>query len=421
MRSISLDLWDSSFGVRFCYDRYLCKEAPYGGELAFSEDSMRDMHNADLCDTLGNLVHRATNLCAKYCGGVVPDVPLPDRPPTDFAGLVESYRDKMDRFELQGGASVAMQGLREVNGYLQDSAPWAMKGDDPAVVQAQQVVVRAALESIYALGHLLLPFIPVGASKIFKKLGTEPTQLASLDPSCRNLKVGTKIEVGDVLYSKSLSDTEVQDAKIAAQKKKKSLAEAQARKKEAKAKNAAKASVGQQQGGGTDKEQPDFTKMDIRVGRIVKVWNHPDADKLFCEEIDVGEDSGPRSIASGLRNYYSLEEMHNRMVLVVCNLKSSKMVGFESQGMVLAAKNEDGSKVELVAPPAGSVVGERVVVQGLAGEPYSSTQVKKKKVWEAVAKDLVTADGGIATWQGASLETSAGPCYVPTLIGAPIS
>ena len=109
------------------------------------------------------------------------------------------------------------------------------------------------------------------------------------------------------------------------------------------------------------------------------------------------------------------------MVLVVCNLKASKMVGFESQGMVLAAKSEDGAKVELVDPPIGSKLGERVTVRGLTGEPYSSTQVKKKKVWEVVAKDLVTFEGGIATWQGKVLETSTGPCSVPSLVGAPIS
>lgn len=378
---------------------------------------MREMHNADLCDTIGNLVHRATHLCAKYCDGTVPDVPPPAKPPVDFASLLAAYCDKMEKLELQGGAQVAIQGFRDVNGYLQESAPWAMKGDEYAV--QRQEVVRAALEAIYALSHLLLPFVPVGASNIFRKLGTEPTQVSSLDQGCRNLQVGTAIEVGDVLYEKCLSEAEVQDAQTAALKKKESLAEAQQRKKDAKAKNMAKASEGQH--ASNDANQPDFTKIDIRVGKIVKAWNHPDADKLFCEEIDVGDESGPRSIASGLRGHYTLEEMQDRMVLVVCNLKASKMVGFESQGMVLAAKSEDGSIVELLSPPSGSKVGERVVIQGLEGEPYSSTQVKKKKVWEVVAKDLVTTEGGIGTWQGKVLETSAGPCSVPTLVGAPIS
>ena len=70
----------------------------------------------------------------------------------------------------------------------------------------------------------------------------------------------------------------------------------------------------------------------------IQVWNHPEADKLFCEEIDVGEEGGPRQITSGLREHYTLEEMQDRKVLVVCNLKAAKIVGFNSNGMVLAAK-----------------------------------------------------------------------------------
>ncbi len=70
----------------------------------------------------------------------------------------------------------------------------------------------------------------------------------------------------------------------------------------------------------------------------LQVWNHEEADKLFCEEIDVGEEGGPREIASGLREHYSLDDMQDRKVLVVCNLKPAKIVGFTSNGMVLAAK-----------------------------------------------------------------------------------
>jgi methionyl-tRNA synthetase len=86
---------------------YLCKEAPYGGELSFSEDSLRAMHNADLCDTLGNLVHRATNLCGKYCDGVVPDVPAPLNPPINLANIIEQYSNMMENFELEGGATLS--------------------------------------------------------------------------------------------------------------------------------------------------------------------------------------------------------------------------------------------------------------------------------------------------------------------------
>ncbi|CAN0045512.1 unnamed protein product, partial [Choristocarpus tenellus] len=72
-----------------------------------------------------------------------------------------------------------------------------------------------------------------------------------------------------------------------------------------------------------------------------QVWNHEDADRLYCEEIDVGEGQ-PRSIASGLREHCTLEEMSGRLVLVVCNLKAAKLAGFLSNGMVLAAKGDNG-------------------------------------------------------------------------------
>jgi len=74
-----------------------------------------------------------------------------------------------------------------------------------------------------------------------------------------------------------------------------------------------------------------------------------------------------------------------------------------------------------VAPPAESAIGERVFIEGLSGEPLSAAQIKKKKVWETVAKDLKTGENGVATWGGKSIATSAGFCAVTTLIGAPIS
>lgn len=411
--------------------RYLCKEAPYGGELSFSEDSMRDMHNADLCGTLGNLVHRATSLCGKYCGGVVPDVPAPPStalPIANVADVIDSYNTKMNSFDLQGGANVAIQGFRDINGYLQDQAPWHIRDD----LLAQQVIVRATLEAVYALAHLLLPFLPEGGAKIFCKLGTDPVSgLAELDRGCRNLKVGTKIDVGEILYKPSLSDNDKEKdaAAVGATgvvgKKKESHAEAQQRKKEAKAKLIAASKAGQATGGDDndgDANQSDFTKMDIRVGKIVKVWDHETADKLFCEQIDVGDADGPREIASGLREHYSLDDMQDRKVLVVCNLKAAKIVGFSSNGMVLAAKSPDGSHVELIDAPADATIGERVFIDGQSpGEALSSTQIKKKKVWETVAANLKTAEGGVATWEGHEIQTSAGVCKAATLVGAPIS
>lgn len=180
---------------------YLCKEAPYGGELAFSEDSMRDMHNSDLCDTLGNLVNRVTSLCKSYCNGVVPDIPIPETSPINVQEILTSYMEKMDAFELQAGANIAIQGFRDVNRYLQEEAPWLKKGDE--FLHFRQSVVLVSLEAIYILSHLMLPFLPIGGASIFQKLGKSPMTLKELmSMDGRKIEPGTSIQVGQVLYEK---------------------------------------------------------------------------------------------------------------------------------------------------------------------------------------------------------------------------
>ena len=106
---------------------------------------------------------------------------------------------------------------------------------------------------------------------------------------------------------------------------------------------------------GAPSPQSDMARIDLRVGRIVRAWPHPEADKLWCEEIDIGEEK-PRLVASGLRAYYSQEGMTGRRIIVVANLKPRTMVGFESQGMVLCASNEDRSVVEFIDPPQDAKV-----------------------------------------------------------------
>jgi hypothetical protein len=113
--------------------------------------------------------------------------------------------------------------------------------------------------------------------------------------------------------------------------------------------------------------------------------------------------------------------MQGRKLIVVCNLKEAKLVGFVSQGMVLAAKSADG-KVELVTPPDDAVVGERIFIEGVANvDAFSSSRVKKFKVWESLfAPKLQTNEDCVATWDGSPLLTAAGRCYVPTITSSPI-
>lgn len=147
--------------------------------------------------------------------------------------------------------------------------------------------------------------------------------------------------------------------------------------------------------------------LDIRVGLIKSCAKHEKADKLYVESIDVGEEK-PRDIASGLVGLVSLEDMQERMVLVLCNMKPKPLVGFKSHGMVLCASNDDHTKVDPVKPPEGSKPGDRVVVKGFESEPASPNFVNKKKVIQTVLPVRCRAGSCRLPWRQRSPDARAG-------------
>ncbi|KAM4750165.1 aminoacyl tRNA synthase complex-interacting multifunctional protein 1a [Anableps anableps] len=156
----------------------------------------------------------------------------------------------------------------------------------------------------------------------------------------------------------------------------------------------------------------DVSRLDLRVGRIITAEKHPDADSLYVEQVDVGE-AAPRTVVSGLVKHIPLEQMQNRMAVLLCNLKPAKMRGVVSQAMVMCASSPD--KVEILDPPSGSVPGDRVSVQGFPGEPDKELN-PKKKVWEQVQPELRTDDRCVATYKGGAFEVvGKGVCKAQTM------
>ena len=187
-------------------------------------------------------------------------------------------------------------------------------------------------------------------------------------------------------------------------------------------KQAAKQNAGKARGGApADPNLPDICKLEFKVGIITKAWVHPDADRLYCEEIDCGEECGPRQIASGLRAHYNLDEMQGQRLLVVANLKAKNLVGFKSHGMVLCAAetNADGTeKVEFVEPPEGAPLGEIVTFEGLpTPAPFTPSQVEKKKLFAACMDGMKTNDQCQGTFNGAVFMTTAGACKAKSIKG----
>uniref|UniRef100_A0A4X1US34 Aminoacyl tRNA synthetase complex interacting multifunctional protein 1 n=2 Tax=Sus scrofa TaxID=9823 RepID=A0A4X1US34_PIG len=169
--------------------------------------------------------------------------------------------------------------------------------------------------------------------------------------------------------------------------------------------------------GSADSKPVDVSRLDLRIGCITTARKHPDADSLYVEEVDVGE-TAPRTVVSGLVNHVPLEQMQNRMVILLCNLKPAKMRGVVSQAMVMCASSPE--KVEILAPPHGSVPGDRVTFDAFPGEPDKELN-PKKKIWEQIQPDLYTNDDCVATYKGAPFEVKGkGVCRAQTMANSGI-
>ena len=144
---------------------------------------------------------------------------------------------------------------------------------------------------------------------------------------------------------------------------------------------------------GAPSAEPTVDVLDIRVGVIKSIGPHPNADALYVEEIDLGEDK-PRTVVSGLRKFVTEEEMQGRSVVVVCNLKPAKMRDIVSYGMVLCASNEDHTKVDPIVPPKGCKPGDKVYCKGYDGAPEEQIN-PKKKIFEKIAPHLKSGKGRI--------------------------
>ncbi|KAM7419424.1 hypothetical protein PAMA_016511 [Pampus argenteus] len=161
-----------------------------------------------------------------------------------------------------------------------------------------------------------------------------------------------------------------------------------------------------------DDAQVDVSRLDLRVGRIITALQLPETDSMYIETVDVGEDY-PRTVVSELVKHVPVDQLENRMAVLLCNLKPVKMGGVVSQAMIMCASSPD--KVEILDPPSGAAPGDRVTFQGFPGESDKELN-PKSMVWEQVQPDLHTNSQCIATYKGAAFEVvSKGVCKAQTM------
>ncbi|CAJ1347866.1 unnamed protein product [Effrenium voratum] len=176
---------------------YLCREAAFGDDVRFSEDSLRLMHNSELCDNLGNLVNRAVSLC----GGSVPKCANHDliSQPFNLGDLKTAVKDAFMSYRLSEAADLTVRACAATNKWIADLEPWKMK--DEAKQELRATCMRKLLEAVYVLAHFFAPFIPVAAEAIFAKLGHEPRPISDLKDSFQNLTEGKEVKVTSLLFS----------------------------------------------------------------------------------------------------------------------------------------------------------------------------------------------------------------------------
>ncbi|KAM1036685.1 probable methionine--tRNA ligase isoform X2 [Malus sylvestris] len=420
---------------------YLLTNRPEVSDTLFTWADLQAKLNSELLNNLGNFINRVLSFVAKPSGqgygSIIPDAPQAEADPLTeklaekVGKYAEQYIEAMEKVKLKQGLKTAMAISSEGNAYLQESQFWKLyKEDQPRCA----IVMRTSVGLVHLLACLLEPFMPSFSLEVFKQLNLPPETHLSLcddegdiDRARRPweiVPIGHKIGKPEPLF-KELKDEEVEfwrqkfagsqadrkereeaeAIKVAAQLKKTKVSDSTGKKKQQPTKSAAEAEI-------------SISRLDIRVGLITKAQKHPDADSLYVEDIDVGEGQ-TRTVVSGLVKYIPLEKMQNRKVCVLCNLKPANMRGIKSEAMVLAASNSDHTTVELVEPPEGAQVGERVAFPGFVGEPDEILN-PKKKVWETLQVDLHTNTELVACYKDVPLTTSAGVCTVSSIAGGSI-
>ena len=378
---------------------FLMSEVPFGNDGDYSDSAMIYKCNANLANELGNICQRVCTLVYKNCDQAVPQ-------PGVFTADDEALLTSAKALREKAAVAVANQAIhlyakeminmvKEANKYIDVMEPWKLKKTDP---DRMATVLYVLMEVIRYTAILYQPLIPDSANKILDQISTPKEERHFVHLETSPLKPKAPINQPVSVFPRF----EVPGEGTNANAKEKAPA--------AKAKKGASQPI----------TEIDISQLDIRVGVITKAWAHEEADKLICEEIDIGEESGPRQIASGLRDHYDAEDLTGQRVLVLSNLKSRKLVGFPSHGMVLCASNDE--KTEFVEPPVDATVGERVFVDGFSGDPATENQVGKKKMLDKIFPDLKTNNDGVATYKGVALTTSAGVCKAQTgLSGADVS
>jgi len=302
----------------------LSANMPESKDNDFTWKDFQTKNNSELVAIYGNFVNRAVVLTHKFYGGKIPaQGELSDYDKETIATLADFPKkigDSIENYRFREGLANMMDLARLGNKYLAETEPWKVIKENPARVET---IMNIALQIAANLAILSEPFLPFTAEKLRNQLGLNETTWAETGGSDL-LPVGTLIGESSLLFEKIEDDTiEKQVKKLQDSKRMNELENAKV--------PALKETI----------QYDDFAKMDIRIGTILEAEKLPKSDKLLKFLVDDGFEK--RTILSGIAKHFSPEEMIGKQVTFLANLAPRKMMGIESNGMILMAENRDGS------------------------------------------------------------------------------
>lgn len=326
---------------------YLSINMPDTHDTEFTWDDLDTKINNDLVATLGNYYHRCLSFTKKNFGSI----PAGETSPETVAEIektLDEYRELMSVCDFKRAIKAVMELARYGNRYFDSVKPWALIKEDRDACGA---AMNEALRIVKALCVMMWPFLPRSSEKIWGYLGYDGSiESAGLDAALAPMKEGQELQEPVPVYKKI-----------------------EAEKKEA-------VKVEEKQENKQNQQAPagpfaDFRRIDIRVGTVVEVGDHPEAEKLYVLKVDLGEEQ-PRQIVTNIKPLYPREQMENRRLLIISNLKPAKFRGVKSEGMLMALDDEEqGGDALLLLKPSADVPNGTQIGCGL---DISSSRIEVK-------------------------------------------
>jgi len=313
---------------------FLARDMAFGQDASFSDESFLERFNADLANALGNTASRTLAMTTRYLEGRVPEARSEGPVPEAAETAVAAYRRHMDALEPHRALEAAWKLLATINGYIQESQPWALaKEEGDAARERLETTLYNSLEGLRITSLLIEPVMPGIAADLRRQLGIDsvPTDLVD-STSWGQLATGTVLGTSQPLFPRV--DVKKYLEEIVMEQENQTEAEDAA---------------------DTPEEElldiEGFAKVKLVVGIVREAERIPKSKKLVRLMVDLGE-AELRQLVAGIAEHYKPEALLGRRIVVIANLKPAKLMGVESRGMLLAA-SVDGTP--FVLSPDGEV------------------------------------------------------------------